>query len=251
MSLFLLFPQHFRLYLSHLEDKQCCLLVDYLLDHPSLSTLDFSHNIIGDMGARAIGKLLTRSKLKILKLHHNNIGGPGAKAIAHALSTNTTLVSLNLRLNRLKNEGGQAICKALLINKTLLHLHLGANEMTACTALSLSKMLAQNKTLKSINLSCNKLGEVRDRSTFQHCSTQQRNKTDKIRNILSNDAEKLVHERISRLCYYNLLLWLFYYLKKTDCICLDWYIIMETTVVERVHAVTFQRETFYAFIKQG
>ncbi|XP_030577686.1 dynein regulatory complex subunit 5 [Archocentrus centrarchus] len=150
----------FRLYLSHLEDKKCRLLVKYLLDHPSLSTLDFSHNVIGDSGARAIGKLLTRSKLKVLKLSDNNIGGPGAKAIAHALSKNTTLVSLNLRLNRLKDEGGQAICKALLSNKTLLHLHLGANEMTWCTVLSLSKVLAQNKTLKSINLSCNKLGEV-------------------------------------------------------------------------------------------
>uniref|UniRef100_A0A3Q0RZM7 T-complex-associated-testis-expressed 1 n=1 Tax=Amphilophus citrinellus TaxID=61819 RepID=A0A3Q0RZM7_AMPCI len=150
----------FRLYLSNLEDKKCRLLVKYLLDHPSLSTLDFSHNVIGDSGARAIGKLLTRSKLKVLKLSDNNIGGPGAKALAHALSKNTTLVSLNLRLNRLKDEGGQAICKALLSNKTLLHLHLGANEMTWCTVLSLSKVLAQNKTLKSINLSCNKLGEV-------------------------------------------------------------------------------------------
>ncbi|XP_006792651.1 dynein regulatory complex subunit 5 isoform X1 [Neolamprologus brichardi] len=150
----------FRLHLSHLEDKKCRLLVKYLLDHTSLRTLDFSHNVIGDSGARAIGKLLTKSKLEILNLYDNNIGGPGAKAIAQALSKNTTLVSLNLCLNRLKDEGGQAICKALLNNKTLLHLQLGANGVTWLTALSLSSMLAQNNTLKSINLSCNTLGEV-------------------------------------------------------------------------------------------
>uniref|UniRef100_I3JF46 T-complex-associated-testis-expressed 1 n=2 Tax=Oreochromis niloticus TaxID=8128 RepID=I3JF46_ORENI len=150
----------FRLHLSHLEDKKCRLLVKYLLDHPSLRTLDFSHNVIGDSGARAIGKLLTKSKLEILNLYDNNIGGPGAKAIAHALSKNTTLVSLNLCLNRLNDEGGQAICKALLNNKTLLHLQLGANGVTWLTALSLSSVLAQNNTLKSINLSCNTLGEV-------------------------------------------------------------------------------------------
>lgn len=160
---FLLFPQLFRLHLSHLEDKKCRLLVKYLLDHPSLRTLDFSHNVIGDSGARAIGKLLTKSKLEILNLYDNNIGGPGAKAIAHALSKNTTLVSLNLCLNRLKDEGGQAICKALLNNKTLLHLQLGANGVTWLTVLSLSSMLAQNNTLKSINLSCNTLGEVREK----------------------------------------------------------------------------------------
>ncbi|XP_059213160.1 dynein regulatory complex subunit 5 isoform X2 [Centropristis striata] len=147
-----------RLHLSHIEDKKCRLLVKWLLDHPSLRTLDFSHNVIGDQGARAIGKLLTRSQLETLNLCDNNIRGPGAKAIAHALSKNSTLLSLNLRLNRLRDEGGEAIGKALLNNNTLLHLHLGANELTALTAMALSKALFQSNTLKSINLSCNNLG---------------------------------------------------------------------------------------------
>ncbi|XP_049914776.1 dynein regulatory complex subunit 5 [Epinephelus moara] len=147
-----------RLHLSHIEDKKCRLLVKYLLDHPSLRELDFSHNVIGDKGARAIGKLLTRSKLEVLNMCDNNITGPGAKAIAHTLSNNSTLLSLNLRLNCLKDEGGQAIGKALLNNNTLLHLHLGANEVTGLTAMALSEVLVQSNTLKSINLSCNNLG---------------------------------------------------------------------------------------------
>ncbi|XP_033505284.1 dynein regulatory complex subunit 5 [Epinephelus lanceolatus] len=147
-----------RLHLSHIEDKKCRLLVKYLLDHPSLRELDFSHNVIGDKGARAIGKLLTRSKLEVLNMCDNNITGLGAKAIAHTLSNNSTLLSLNLRLNRLKDEGGQAIGKALLNNNTLLHLHLGANEVTGLTAMALSEVLVQSNTLKSINLSCNNLG---------------------------------------------------------------------------------------------
>ncbi|XP_031717670.1 dynein regulatory complex subunit 5 isoform X1 [Anarrhichthys ocellatus] len=147
-----------KLHQSHIEDKKCRLLVNYLLDHPSLRELDFSHNLIGDRGARAIGKLLTRSKLETLNMCDNNIRGPGAKAIAHALSVNSTLLSLNLRLNCLRDEGGQAIGKALLNNSTLLHLHLGANQVTGPTAIALSKVLVQNNTLKSINLSCNNLG---------------------------------------------------------------------------------------------
>ncbi|XP_042359364.1 dynein regulatory complex subunit 5 [Plectropomus leopardus] len=147
-----------RLRLSHIEDKKCRLLVKYLLDHPSLRELDFSHNMIGDRGARAIGKLLTRSKLEILNVCDNDIRGPGARAIAHALSKNSTLLSINLRLNRLRDEGGQAIGKALLNNNTLLHLHLGANEVTGPTAIVLSEVLVQSHTLRSINLSCNNLG---------------------------------------------------------------------------------------------
>ncbi|KAF0023688.1 hypothetical protein F2P81_024318 [Scophthalmus maximus] len=149
-----------RLHQSHIEDIKCRMLVKHLLDHPSLRELDFSHNLIGDRGARAIGKLLTRSKLKTLNLCDNNITDPGAKAIAHALSKNSTLLSLNLRLNRLRDEGGQALGEALLSNNTLRHLHLGGNEVTGPTAIALSKVLVQNSTLKSINLSCNNLGEM-------------------------------------------------------------------------------------------
>ncbi|KAA8583077.1 hypothetical protein FQN60_015623, partial [Etheostoma spectabile] len=117
-----------KLHQSHIEDEKCRLLVKNLLDHPSLRELDFSHNLIGDKGARALGKLLNRSKLKILNMCDNEIRCPGAKAIAYALSKNSTLKSLNLRLNRLRDDGGQAIGKALLNNNTLLHLHLGGNE---------------------------------------------------------------------------------------------------------------------------
>ncbi|XP_029903617.1 dynein regulatory complex subunit 5 [Myripristis murdjan] len=148
-----------RLHQSKVEDEKCRLLVKSLLDHPSLRELDLSYNIIGDRGARAIGKLLNRSKLETLNVCNNNIRGPGGQALAHALSKNSTLLSLNLRLNCLGDEGGQAIGQALLNNSTLLHLHLGGNEMSEPSANALSKVLAHNNTLKSINLSCNRLGK--------------------------------------------------------------------------------------------
>ncbi|KAM6915447.1 dynein regulatory complex subunit 5 [Xenentodon cancila] len=150
----------FRLHQSHIDDKKCKLLVKHLLDHPSLRELDFSHNLIGDSGAKAIGKLLTKSKLEILNMCNNQIGSSGAKAIARALSKSSTLSSLNLRLNRVTDEGGQAIGKALLNNTSLCHLHLGGNNVTWLTASALSKVLVENKTLTKLNLSCNVLGEV-------------------------------------------------------------------------------------------
>ncbi|XP_047006827.2 dynein regulatory complex subunit 5 isoform X2 [Ictalurus punctatus] len=147
-----------RIHRSNMEDEKCRMLVNHLLDHPSLLELDLSHNLIGDRGARAIGKLLNRSCLETLNIYDNRISGRGAQALAHALSKNTSLVSLNLRLNQLGDEGGQAIAQALLKNQTLVNLHLGANEMTEPTATALSQVLVQNTTLRSLNLSCNKLG---------------------------------------------------------------------------------------------
>ncbi|CAL8392854.1 unnamed protein product [Gadus morhua 'NCC'] len=147
-----------RLCQSKVEDERCRILALHLLDHPSLLELDLSHNLIGDRGARAIGKLLSRSRLEGLDLYDNEVAGPGGRAIAHALSRSATLRSLNLRLNRLGDEGGRAVGQALLTNRTLRRLHLGANEMGEASAAVLAQVLVQNDTLTSINLSCNSLG---------------------------------------------------------------------------------------------
>uniref|UniRef100_A0A8C5FF52 T-complex-associated-testis-expressed 1 n=1 Tax=Gadus morhua TaxID=8049 RepID=A0A8C5FF52_GADMO len=147
-----------RLCQSKVEDERCRILALHLLDHPSLLELDLSHNLIGDRGARAIAKLLSRSRLEGLDLYDNEVAGPGGRAIAHALSRSATLRSLNLRLNRLGDEGGRAVGQALLTNRTLRRLHLGANEMGEASAAVLAQVLVQNDTLTSINLSCNSLG---------------------------------------------------------------------------------------------
>ncbi|KAL7888582.1 hypothetical protein AOLI_G00035560 [Acnodon oligacanthus] len=147
-----------RINRSKVDDEKCRMLLRYLLDHPSLLELDLSHNLIGDRGARAIGKLLNRSRLERLDIYDNQIRGSGAQALAHALSKNTSLLFLNLRLNRLGDEGGQAVAQALQKNGTLQNLNLGANELTEPTATAMSHALVQNSTLRSLNLSCNRLG---------------------------------------------------------------------------------------------
>ncbi|XP_075993863.1 uncharacterized protein drc5 [Genypterus blacodes] len=147
----------FKLSRSQVDDDNCQLLVNSLLDHPSLMELDLSHNLIGDRGARAVCELLNRGNLVTLNLYNNNIGGPGAQDLAQALTQNSTLLSLNLCLNHLGDEGSQAFVQALLENSSLLHLHLGNNELTEISATALCQVLLHNKSLRSINLSGNQL----------------------------------------------------------------------------------------------
>ncbi|KAK6488904.1 dynein regulatory complex subunit 5 [Huso huso] len=148
----------FRIHQSKVDDEKVRLLINSLLDHPFLTVLDLSHNLIGDRGARAIGKLINERKMKSITVYDNKIRAHGAQAIAYALTKNTTLTSLNLRLNQIGDEGGQAIAHALLKNATLTNIHMGSNELTEPTATVLSQVLVQNKTLRNINLSCNRLG---------------------------------------------------------------------------------------------
>ncbi|XP_043859345.1 dynein regulatory complex subunit 5 [Dromiciops gliroides] len=148
----------FRLTRSKVDDEKARILIRSLLDHPALLELDLSHNNIGDRGVRAAAKLINHSQLKILNLANNKIRALGAQALAHALSYNTTLLSLNLRLNCIEDEGGQALAHALQNNSTLTNLHLGGNELSEPTATLFSQVLSVNTTLTCINLSCNHIG---------------------------------------------------------------------------------------------
>ncbi|XP_019647867.1 PREDICTED: T-complex-associated testis-expressed protein 1-like [Branchiostoma belcheri] len=157
--------QKFHLCRSKVDDDKVRVLISHLLDHPSLMELDLSHNMIGDSGARAAGKLINRSRIVKMNLCDNKIGAPGAQAIGHAVSKNTTLKCLDLRLNRLGDDGGQAICRALLKNSTLTDLNIGSNNMTEPTASILSQVLTTNTTVRTINLSCNRVGPLEKIST--------------------------------------------------------------------------------------
>lgn len=53
-------------------------MISHILDHPGLTELDISNNLIGDRGARAIGKFLNNhSKLVKINLADNQIRAAG------------------------------------------------------------------------------------------------------------------------------------------------------------------------------
>ncbi|CAL1536298.1 unnamed protein product [Lymnaea stagnalis] len=149
----------FRLHRSKMDDDKVRVFISHILDHPGLIELDLSHNIIGDRGARAIGKFLNNhSKLVKLNLCNNQIRVAGAQAIAYALTKNNLLQYLNLRLNRMGDEGGQAITRALMKNRTLVEVNLSSNDLVEPTAAILNQVLSQNLVLRYLDLSCNRLG---------------------------------------------------------------------------------------------
>ncbi|KAI3385928.1 hypothetical protein SNEBB_005797 [Seison nebaliae] len=128
----------------------------------NLRLVSFAHNRIGDRGARAIGKFLSKSlytpHLATLDLNNNRISSTGFGAISFGLTTNTVLESLNMTLNYIDDEGAQIIAKDLLANTTLTDLKLSGNRLTEPTAAAIANLLPHNKTLQHLDLSANRLG---------------------------------------------------------------------------------------------
>lgn len=172
-----------RLNLSEnlLGDEGVLLLMAGL--HPSanrtLTSLDLSHNKIGDIGARKLAQLLDGSTggtsasnvannnngmdglgfgtvLTELNLSDNHIRSAGGIAFGAALSNNRGLRSLNLSLNGLGDEGGIG-----LFNGCTQHTSLRILIVSSCELLSetsgeaLLNLLRFNRSLETINVSCN------------------------------------------------------------------------------------------------
>eukprot|EP00002_Diphylleia_rotans_P016133 TRINITY_DN3134_c0_g1_i2.p1 TRINITY_DN3134_c0_g1~~TRINITY_DN3134_c0_g1_i2.p1 ORF type:complete len:348 (+),score=71.92 TRINITY_DN3134_c0_g1_i2:272-1315(+) len=121
------------LILSHnmIDDDKLRVIATGLLDNPTLTQIDLSHNKIGDRGARALAKVLDSPSCVIthMYLQDNVIHQVGAKALGQALKHNVSLMSLNLRLNHLGDEGGKFIFEGLKSNCTLQLLNMSSNQL--------------------------------------------------------------------------------------------------------------------------
>jgi len=53
---------------GQVADEKLRVLVSHLLDHPALTQLDLSYNVISDRGARALGKLLRQPHCQLTRL---------------------------------------------------------------------------------------------------------------------------------------------------------------------------------------
>jgi Ran GTPase-activating protein (RanGAP) involved in mRNA processing and transport len=152
---------------SEIDDDKVRLLCSTLLKNNALTYLDFSHNKIGNSGARGLAKLLSQphSSLKVLKLCNNQISIDGAKYLGKALQQNKVLQNLDLRLNHLHDEGGYCLMVLLLTNRTLVSLDISGNGLESKSVTALCALLKQNSPgLLRIDISCNKLGNQTDKS---------------------------------------------------------------------------------------
>jgi len=125
-----------------------------------ISHVDLSFNVISDVGARAVGALMSRSQsLTTVTLVDNNIRAAGARALAHGLAADTCpLRSLDLRLNYIGDEGVVELCRVLTLrNRTLTSISISSNLCTAASASALADTLLHNNVITTVDVTCNNL----------------------------------------------------------------------------------------------
>jgi Ran GTPase-activating protein (RanGAP) involved in mRNA processing and transport len=101
---------------------------------------------------------LEKAPITTLDLSHNNIGDEGANYLAEVLKVKRTLIQLRLNDNRISDSGVQLLANALCHPKTnLTHLYLNNNRLISNLSVGyLTKMLNQNRSLNTLWLiDCN------------------------------------------------------------------------------------------------
>ncbi|KAJ0407911.1 hypothetical protein P43SY_009198 [Pythium insidiosum] len=124
------------------------------------TTLDISHNALGDEGAVEMARLLRGyPALTRLDLSFNDIGDEGAAALADALQVNTTLTALSLHSriagsvapSPLSDRGLGALAEALERHPAITTLDLRDNVTPSALVPRIVRMLQRNSRIQRFN----------------------------------------------------------------------------------------------------
>ena len=119
-----------------------------------IEEIDLRYNQITDVGAKALGDLISKSpRLLNLNLQGNHIKSEGAQYLAEALKECTNLQSLNLNMNKIKTNGAMMVTELLFTHDKLLSLNLGNNKIDHDGVIGILSVLnSSNYNLEELNI---------------------------------------------------------------------------------------------------
>ena len=123
-----------------------------------LTSLTFSHNQIGDEGAKAIASCLLKSPIKKLDLSDNKIGPEGCERICACALKCPTFEELNLASNKIGDVGCYAIADLLEKCVTLKVLNIAGNRIERME--NLAKAFEGNRTIRVLILAANPIADA-------------------------------------------------------------------------------------------
>ena len=119
-----------------------------------IEEIDLRYNHITDIGARALGNLISKSvRLLNLNLMGNQIKSEGAQYLAESLKECPNLQTLNFNYNKIKTGGAMMVTELLFTHDKLVSLSLGNNKIDHDGIIGILSVLnSSNFTLQELNI---------------------------------------------------------------------------------------------------
>ncbi|RNF25074.1 putative paraflagellar rod component [Trypanosoma cruzi] len=136
---------------EYYNDASVRLLCQALLLNATVTSLDLSKNIVGDIGVASIAEMLmTNSVITHLNLSDNSISNRGPQRLCAALRTNTSLQELDLSNNAIYDEGVEDFPEMLKYNDRLIRIVLDKTGVSKEMYSKIIKAADLNKEPKNI-----------------------------------------------------------------------------------------------------
>ena len=142
-----------------LEDNDCIMVAEFLINNLMIVSCDLSRNGIGAQGCTAMAQALSSNRvLTSLSLKDNPVGADGAEKLASMLHSNQTIERLNLMGCGIGDEGGEALASALRVSTSHLQvLALRFNGISDRGCLAIAQALETNTSLTELGLNNNEI----------------------------------------------------------------------------------------------
>eukprot|EP01012_Entosiphon_sulcatum_P029422 TRINITY_DN3583_c0_g1_i1.p1 TRINITY_DN3583_c0_g1~~TRINITY_DN3583_c0_g1_i1.p1 ORF type:complete len:503 (-),score=82.82 TRINITY_DN3583_c0_g1_i1:46-1527(-) len=119
-------------------------VLEALLDHPSLTSIAMSHNLVGDEGAQALGRCIEKNDpLQTVDVSFCRIYDRGAIALGLALAHHPNIKSINIGGNHISSEAVDGL--SLLLEHNTALLHIGLTGIHVPTVEKLRRIAKRNK----------------------------------------------------------------------------------------------------------
>ncbi|KAG8340428.1 putative Leucine Rich repeat [Trypanosoma vivax] len=136
---------------GYCNDSSVRLLSQALVMNKTVTDLDLSNSVVGDIGVFSLAEMLmTNATVKLLNLEANSITDKGAKRLSDALRVNASLQQLNLSNNAITNAGVSDYVEMLRFNDSLLHVCLDKTGVSANVYAKIVEAADLNKESKGV-----------------------------------------------------------------------------------------------------
>lgn len=134
---------------KRVDDDRLTRLSEVLSHNTSITSLHLSNNSIGHDGIVALADALHQNlHVEYIDLSGNNIGNKGAAALADCLQhNNISLISLDLQNNGIEDEGAAALLSAVSTNSTIHSIDLKGNAIQSSLLSKIDEALNRSKAL--------------------------------------------------------------------------------------------------------
>ena len=134
--------QHLNLYGNKLDRRACDVLAEGVQRMPCLETLDLSNNShIGCGGAVQLLSSLHLNKLRKLCMNETGINDPDFECLARYIHSTTSLQELIIGRNDISVESIDSLCKALSTNSSMRSLNMNGCHLTTSHCVCLGQLL--------------------------------------------------------------------------------------------------------------